>query len=201
MLWIPITIGAAGFQVARNALQRGLMGDAGPWGATLVRFLFGLPFSLALWAVVAALSPGARPNFSLVFWLAASTGAMSQLLASAALLVAMRRAGFAIGTALQQSSLPLSAVIGLVGVRRQSQPLAWVGVAITTPRTRGADLAEGRDRTAAADRGAVRPDLGPVLRLLAQRLSPRRAGAGAVAAHPGRRHQRDASPRRCSRRC
>jgi drug/metabolite transporter (DMT)-like permease len=132
MLWIPITIGAAGFQVARNALQRGLMGDAGPWGATLVRFLFGLPFSLAVWAVVAALSPGARPHYGVAFWLAASTGAASQLLASAALLVAMRRAGFAIGTALQQSSLPLSAVIGLAVFHDNITGPAWVGVAITT---------------------------------------------------------------------
>ena len=132
MLWIPITIGAAGFQVARNALQRGLMGDAGPWGATLVRFLFGLPFSLAMWAVVAAMTPGARPSFNPVFWIAVSTGALSQLLASASLLVAMRRAGFAIGTALQQSSLPLSAVIGLAIFHDNLKPLAWVGVAITT---------------------------------------------------------------------
>jgi drug/metabolite transporter (DMT)-like permease len=132
MLWIPITIGAAGFQVARNALQRGLVGDAGPWGATLVRFLFGLPFSIAIWAAVAAASPGARPSFGVGFWLAVSTGALSQLLASASLLVAMRRAGFAIGTALQQSSLPLSAVIGLAVFHDNLNPLAWVGVAITT---------------------------------------------------------------------
>ncbi len=132
MFWIPLTIGAAGFQVARNALQRGLMGDAGPWGATLVRFLFGLPFSILLWAVVAALSPGARLSFNFVFWLAVSTGALSQLLASASLLVAMRRAGFAIGTALQQSSLPLSALIGLAIFGDNLHPLAWVGVAITT---------------------------------------------------------------------
>ena len=132
MFWIPITIAAAGFQVARNALQRGLMGDAGPWGATLVRFLFGLPFSLLMWAVVAAASPGARPSFGATFWLAVSTGALSQLLASAALLVAMRRAGFAIGTALQQSSLPLSAVIGLAVFHDNLHPPAWVGVAITT---------------------------------------------------------------------
>jgi drug/metabolite transporter (DMT)-like permease len=132
MLWIPITIGAAGFQVARNALQRGLMGDAGPWGATLVRFLFGLPFSIAIWAVVAALSPGARPSFSFGFWLAISSGALSQLLASASLLVAMQRAGFAIGTALQQSSLPLSALVGLAVFHDNLRPLAWVGVAITT---------------------------------------------------------------------
>ena len=46
MLWISITLAATGLQVARNALQRGLLASAGPWGASLVRFLFGLPFSL-----------------------------------------------------------------------------------------------------------------------------------------------------------
>jgi drug/metabolite transporter (DMT)-like permease len=132
MFWIPITIAAAGLQVARNALQRGLLGDAGPWGATLVRFLFGLPFALAIWAVVAVITPGARPAFSGGYWLDVATGAFSQLVASAALLVAMRRAGFAIGTALQQSSLPLSAIIGLVVFHDNITPWAWVGVAITT---------------------------------------------------------------------
>lgn len=132
MFWIPITIGAAGFQVARNALQRGLLGDAGPWGATLVRFLFGLPFSLAIWATIAALDPGAAPRFGATFWLAVSTGALSQLLASAALLVGMRRAGFAIGAALQQSSLPLSAIMGLVVFHDRLAPAAWFGVGLTT---------------------------------------------------------------------
>jgi drug/metabolite transporter (DMT)-like permease len=131
MLWIPITIGAASLQVARNALQRGLLGDAGPWGATLVRFLFGLPFALAIWAAVAMFTPAA-PKFSLDYWLAAGTGALSQLLASAALLVAMRRAGFAIGTALQQSSLPLSAMMGLLVFHDRLSNLAWLGVVITT---------------------------------------------------------------------
>ena len=64
MLFIPITALAATFQVARNVLQRGLMGDAGPWGATLVRFLFGLPFSLVFVAVCWAISPDAAPQFS-----------------------------------------------------------------------------------------------------------------------------------------
>jgi drug/metabolite transporter (DMT)-like permease len=132
MLWIPITIAAASLQVARNALQRGLLGDAGPWGATLVRFLFGLPFALAIWMAVAVLTPGARPAFGPDYWLATGTGALSQLLASAALLVAMRRAGFAIGTALQQSSLPLSAVMGLLVFHDRLSGWAWLGVAITT---------------------------------------------------------------------
>jgi drug/metabolite transporter (DMT)-like permease len=132
MLWIPITIAAASLQVARNALQRGLLGDAGPWGATLVRFLFGLPFALVIWAAVAAVTPDARPAVSLAYWLATGTGALSQLLATAALLVGMRRAGFAIGTALQQSSLPLSAVMGLLIFHDRLSPWAWFGVAITT---------------------------------------------------------------------
>ena len=46
MLFIPVTLVAVVLQVARNAMQRSLLPAAGPWGATLVRFLFGLPFSL-----------------------------------------------------------------------------------------------------------------------------------------------------------
>ena len=45
------------FQVARNAAQRSLLGGAGPWGATLVRFLFGLPFSMMFTAIAVALTP------------------------------------------------------------------------------------------------------------------------------------------------
>ncbi len=132
LTWIPATIAASGFQVARNALQRGLMPSTGPWGATLVRFLFGLPFSLAFAGVALWLTPSARLQFTAVFWQAAMTGALTQVLATAALLVAMRRAGFAVGTALQQSSLPLSAIVGLVVFQDRLSPLAWTGVAVTT---------------------------------------------------------------------
>jgi drug/metabolite transporter (DMT)-like permease len=132
LLWIPATISAATFQVARNALQRSVMTAAGPWGATLVRFLFGLPFSLAFAALALGLTPAARLTFSAGFWAAAMTGALSQVVATAALLVAMRRAGFAVGAAMQQSSLPLAAVIGLVGYHDQLSALAWVGVAIAS---------------------------------------------------------------------
>jgi drug/metabolite transporter (DMT)-like permease len=132
LLWIPATIAASAFQVARNALQRGLMPSTGPWGATLVRFLFGLPFSLVFAGVAAALTHGLAPRFTTAFWVAAMTGALSQVLATASLLVAMRRAGFAIGTALQQSSVPLSAVVGLIVFHDALSMRAWLGVAIAT---------------------------------------------------------------------
>ena len=131
-VWVIATVLASGFQVARNGLQRSLMPQTGPWGATLVRFLFGLPFSAVFALVAIDLTPGARPEFTPAFWLIAALGAASQLSATAALLIAMRRAGFAVGTALQQSSLPLAAIIGLIAFHDHLRPWAWVGVAVTT---------------------------------------------------------------------
>jgi len=132
MLWILITAAAAPLQVARNALQRGLVGDAGPWGATLVRFLFGLPFSLAIFAAVAALTPGAAAHPSGPYLAAVLVGALSQVGATAALLVAMRRAGFAVATVMQQSSLPFAAVFGWLALGDAIGARAWAGIAVTT---------------------------------------------------------------------
>ncbi len=130
--WVFATITAAAFQVARNGLQRSLVGSAGPWGATLVRFLFGLPFSLAFAAVAIGVTPGARPVFSPAFLGICALGACSQVLATASLLAAMRRSGFAVATSLQQSSLPLAALIGLVAFHDRLSPAGWAGVALTT---------------------------------------------------------------------
>jgi drug/metabolite transporter (DMT)-like permease len=131
MLWIPITAVAAGFQVARNAAQRSLMTGAGPWGATLVRFLFGLPFSLVFVAVALAVTP-AQPRFSLAFWLWSLLGAAGQVGATATLLLVMRRSSFALGTAFQQSGLPFAALMGLLFFHDHLRPLAWAGVLIAT---------------------------------------------------------------------
>jgi drug/metabolite transporter (DMT)-like permease len=131
MLWILLTAAAAPLQVARNVMQRGLVGDAGPWGATLVRFLFGLPFSLLIFAVATLLTPDVRPQASWAFAAAIVLGALSQIGATAALLVAMHRSGFAVASFLQQSSLPLAAVFGWVLGDRLGLH-AWAGVALAS---------------------------------------------------------------------
>jgi drug/metabolite transporter (DMT)-like permease len=132
MLWILLTATAAPLQVARNALQRGLIGDAGPWGATLVRFLFGLPFSLLIFAAAWTLTPGAAAHPSALFAGAVAGGALAQMAATAALLVAMRRAGFAVATVMQQSSLPLAALFGWALLGDGLSPRAWAGVALAS---------------------------------------------------------------------
>jgi drug/metabolite transporter (DMT)-like permease len=132
MLWILLTAAAAPLQVARNALQRGLVGDAGPWGATLVRFLFGLPFSIAILAVVWTLTPGAHAEPTGRFWIGAGLGALAQVGATAALLLAMHRSGFAVATMMQQASLPIAAVMGWAVLGDQLAVQAWLGIALTT---------------------------------------------------------------------
>jgi drug/metabolite transporter (DMT)-like permease len=131
MLWIPVTIAAAGFQVARNAAQRSLMGGAGPWGATLVRFLFGLPFSLLFTTLALAVFEHGLV-FSPVYFGWAGLGAGAQIGATAALLVAMHRSSFALGTAFQQSGLLFAALMGWIVFGDHLSLIAWAGILLAT---------------------------------------------------------------------
>lgn len=132
MLFIPITIGAAALQVARNAMQRGLLAGGGPWGATLVRFLFGLPFSLAFVAIALAVWPQASPHFGARFWIMAGVGAAAQIGATAALLVSIHRAGFGLAAIFQQSSLPFAALLGWLALGEGPSAVGWIGVAMAS---------------------------------------------------------------------
>ncbi len=71
MLSVLIVCAASAFQVSRNAVQRGMMGDAGPWGATLVRFPFGFPFAALLALGAWILTPHALLHPVPRFWLVA----------------------------------------------------------------------------------------------------------------------------------
>ncbi len=132
-IWIPVVVLGSAFQTARNALQRSLVETAGPWGATLVRFLFGLPFAI-VWAGVAFLIWGgaqAGETHAAPFLIAAVAGALAQIIATGALLQSMRVSNFAVGAFFQQTSLPFTAISGfLFGDTLGFWALA--GVAVTT---------------------------------------------------------------------
>ena len=63
-LWIVITLIAAASQTARNAMQKGLTTTVGTVGATLVRFLFGLPFAVVSLLLVVQVTGLALPRIS-----------------------------------------------------------------------------------------------------------------------------------------
>jgi drug/metabolite transporter (DMT)-like permease len=97
--WIPIVIWAAFAQTIRNATQRTLVAELGTLAATLVRFLYGLPFA-ALWLLVAhhlTATPLAWPPFSPLYGAWLVLGASAQLVATACLLMAMKQRNFIIG--------------------------------------------------------------------------------------------------------
>ena len=133
MLWIPISVGAASLQVARNAAQRGLLGSAGPWGATLVRFLFGLPFAAA-WLIALYALPGGQPAlaFSWVWagWIA--LGAFFQVMATAALLLAMKERNFAVAVTLSKTEILQVALFGAVFLHELPTALALAAMVIAT---------------------------------------------------------------------
>jgi drug/metabolite transporter (DMT)-like permease len=112
--WIPITIFAAGAQTVRNAAQRHLTGELGTLGATLVRFLYGVPFA-ALWlAAVLAFHSGATipaPSAAFAGWLL--VGAVGQVGAMALLLKVMEERNFALGVAYSKSEVLQVAIFGL----------------------------------------------------------------------------------------
>jgi len=112
--WIPITIWAAFAQTLRNAAQRHLTSALGTLGATLVRFLYGLPFA-ALWlAIVTGATGVAAPLLHLEALLWGALGAVAQLAATALLLRAMQERNFTLAVAWSKTEIVQIAVFALV---------------------------------------------------------------------------------------
>lgn len=111
--WIPITIWAAFAQTLRNAAQRHLTSALGTLGATLVRFLYGLPFALLwLWVVTSATGVAA-PFLTVSSLLWGAMGAVAQLVATALLLRAMEERNFTLAVAWSKTEIVQVAVFAL----------------------------------------------------------------------------------------
>jgi drug/metabolite transporter (DMT)-like permease len=113
-LWIPITVWAAFAQTLRNAAQRHLTAELGTLGATLVRFLYGLPFAFAwLWGVQ-AVTRAPLPAPAPAFWLWVLVAGVSQIVATALLLRVMAERNFALGVAYSKTEIIQVALFAFV---------------------------------------------------------------------------------------
>jgi len=127
-LWIPITVWAAFAQTLRNAAQRHLTAALGTLGATLVRFLYGLPFAL-LW--FALLIWGAKlpvPSFNGLFLFWVTLGATTQVMATALLLRVMTDRNFLLGVAYSKTEIIQVAVFGLAFLGDPITPAAALAI-------------------------------------------------------------------------
>jgi drug/metabolite transporter (DMT)-like permease len=143
-LWIPFTVVAALGQVARNAMQRSLTGPLGTWGATNIRFLFGFPFSLLFLAVVLTASGDHLPWPTASFWPWLLLGALTQIIGTGMMLLAMNDRSFVVTTAYLKTEAIQTAIFGFVflgdhltTIKVVAILIATIGVVITALRSGG----------------------------------------------------------------
>jgi drug/metabolite transporter (DMT)-like permease len=129
-LWIPATILAAGAQTARNAMQRHLTETLGTVGATHVRFLYGFPFALVFLALACAASGRLPPvpDAMALGWIAG--GAVTQVLATAAMLAAMRTQSFALAVAYTKTEPLQVAIFATIVLAEPVSPAGAFAIAL-----------------------------------------------------------------------
>jgi drug/metabolite transporter (DMT)-like permease len=109
-----VTLFAALSQTIRNAAQRQLTASLGTLGATLVRFLYGIPFA-ALWLAGVHLLGGfdlPAPNLRFTGWIL--VGALGQIGGTALLLKVMQARNFTLGVAYSKTEALQVAFFGTV---------------------------------------------------------------------------------------
>lgn len=136
-LWIAATVWAAFAQTIRNAAQRHLTAELGTLGATLVRFLYGLPYALLWLYFVHQYFALAFPSFNPRFFGWVLFGALSQTAATALLLRVMQERNFALGVAYSKTEILQVAVFGLAFL---GDPLGWATIAAALFGTAGVVL-------------------------------------------------------------
>lgn len=116
--WVPIVVAAAMAQTARNAAQRSLTAQVGTLGATLVRFLYGLPFAALAVVLLQGFSdaPLALPPFDAAFFGWVAFGAVSQIAATAFLLGAMKERNFIVAVAYSKTEVLQVALFAAVAL-------------------------------------------------------------------------------------
>ncbi len=150
-VWIPVTLLASSAQTLRNAMQRDLIGALGAVGAAQVRFLFGLPFALMFLAGLTATTGLSLPRLTAVNLAWTVFGAVSQVIATAMMLAAMRTKSFVVAVAYTKTEAAQIALFGLIALNDPPTPalvtaiaLATIGVALMAIRSRKELMADWR---------------------------------------------------------
>ncbi len=113
--WIILSVAAAAFQTLRFMLQKHLsMGALSAGGATFARFVYSMPFVVALalgylWWTGAAIS-----GFSARFWAYALSGGLAQILATWCVVALFAQRNFAVGITFKKTEVIQTALVGLL---------------------------------------------------------------------------------------
>ncbi|UJF23818.1 DMT family transporter [Suttonella sp. R2A3] len=130
MSWIVLTFCAAFAQAWRNAWQKTLSHSVDALGVTLARFLFAAPLAaLYLFAMQCYYSLG-LPQISHTFIVMVVLAALSQIVATALMVLLFQRQNYAIGVGLAKSEAILAALLAVIFLHESFSFGAWLGVAL-----------------------------------------------------------------------
>lgn len=130
MLWIPFTLMAAFMQAWRNAFQNQLSKEVSTAGVTLSRFIYAPPVAAMYLALLYLFEPAATPRMSFTFVGFVLSAALSQILATALMVVLFRKRNYAIGVGLVKSEAVIAAILGALFFGAALNATAWMGVII-----------------------------------------------------------------------
>ncbi|WP_432695503.1 EamA family transporter [Marinobacterium sp. YM272] len=129
-LWIPFTLFAALMQSWRNAFQSRLSKEISTAGVTLARFLWASPLAALYLALLYYFDPAPVPHFETGFVVTVLVAAVSQILATALMVMLFRLRNYAIGVGLAKSEAVIAAALGALFFAAPLTLLGWVGVFI-----------------------------------------------------------------------
>ena len=133
-LWVPVVLFAAAAQTVRNTAQRTLTAQIGTLPATLVRFLYGLPFAAIYLIALYGLGDGSQvfPRFSWAYLGLIAMGAFFQVAATAALLMAMKERNFAVAVTLSKTEVLQVALFAAMFLHELPTRMALLAMVLAT---------------------------------------------------------------------
>jgi len=130
MMWVPITLAAATFQVLRTSRQHPLRGVLSVNGAGFVRYAYGFPLAMLLAVITFGLAGQEVPGIPARFWPIVAGAGLAQILGTLALLRAFDLRDFAIGTVYAKTEVILVAIVSAVALGEPLAPLGWLAAGL-----------------------------------------------------------------------
>jgi len=127
-LWLPATLLAGGVQAWRTALQRRISQTLSLNAAGLVRYLYGVPFTLLLLGGYRLAFPGPFPAIGPLLLLFCIGGGLAQIVATNLLILAFGHRNFVVGTAYSKTEAVQGAILSFALMGETLSLLAWAGI-------------------------------------------------------------------------
>ncbi|MBY8822342.1 EamA family transporter [Sphingomonas colocasiae] len=128
-IWLPATLIGGVLQAWRTAVQRRVSQTLSLNAAGLVRYLYGLPFAIAIACFYQFLiAPAPIPAMGMLFVPFCAAAGLAQIVATNLLLMAFEQRNFVVGTAYSKTEAVQGALLSMLLLGERLSLLAWAGI-------------------------------------------------------------------------